>query len=150
MSFSSIGVNLPDPFVVFPQPNRFPLTKTQHLSASQILDGTVTAIPASALTAPIVFNLSADVTFTLPTNAQLFNVFGGETDANGLVVAGGKVQLDDVFVVPLYSIGAAGDVVTITGAGATTLAGQVSGNLVLRCTAATVGSAPTFSKTLIL
>ena len=150
MSFSSIAVNLPDPFAVFPQPNLFPLTKSIHLPATQVLDGTVTAIPASVLTAPIVFNLSGDVTFTLPSNVEIFTVFGGEVDINGNVVAGGKIQLGDVFIVPVCSTGAAGDVATITGTGSATLAGLVSGNLVFKCTAATVGSAPTFSKVLVL
>jgi len=152
MSFSSIAVNLPDPFAVFPQPNQFPLAKISHIPASQVISNAAgTTISAAYYKSPLVIvdgGTPTSISFALPAATVLYQVLGGLLDANGNVVADTKIQAGDSFVVAVHNTSAANTVdFTYNGGGnipGAALAALTSGSLLVRWTTSTVGSAPVF------
>jgi hypothetical protein len=155
MSFSGIAVNLPDPFAVFPQPNSFPFTKVNHLPASQLItSGAATTLIGSQLTAPLVVIATADATLTLPSDSSLFQSLGGVVDANGNVTADTKIQLNDVFVVPVYNATLLASAFTVAFAvpvgssstvNAQIIGPNIAGALIIQWTTVTVGNAPVYT-----
>lgn len=142
MSFSSIDVNLPDPFSMFPMANQFPISSVGRVPPSQYFVDNATLV-GSNITAPIVVNKAGAVLLTLPSAVAMFTSLGGLVDVNGLVVSNNKIQLNDVFLIPIVNAGS-GDVTTDqTGLEAVTA--SASGVLIIRWTTVTVGAAPVFA-----
>lgn len=112
MSYTNIPINLPEHFLEHPTPVQAPLTKVQHISGSQTVIPTGAGptfssfLTASQVVAPVLYLTNVDTAVTLPDAQSLLDTYGSNN----------RVQLGDVFVVPVYNFGG-GTVSFVAGPG---------------------------------